>query len=114
MTIENEFQMFLHLSISVTFQNYSEQEMLFTDLQASLIVTFYIIFSLKFHSGKGKKTIDILVICYVNRNMGLRHYIRASASSNFDSTFVRPMSMKVKVTYLLKKQFSLEIGLPFT
>ena len=53
MTIENEFQMFLHLSISVTFQNYSEQEMLFTDLQASLIVTFYIIFSLKFHSVKG-------------------------------------------------------------
>ena len=81
--------------------NYIEQAMLFTDLQASLIVIFYIIFSLKRHVARGKKTIDILIICYVNRNMELKHKIRAPASSNFDSTLVRPMSIKVKVTYLL-------------
>ena len=61
------------LSISMTSQNYIQQAMLFTDLQTSLIVTLYIIFSLTVHVVKGKKTIDILIICYVNRNMGLRH-----------------------------------------
>ena len=61
------------LSISIIFQNFIEQTMLFTDLQASLIVIFYIIFSLKLHVVTGQKAIDILIIYSVNRNMGLRH-----------------------------------------